>query len=65
MHAGAQVFVDGIPVELIHRLCKTVKGELWRVKLLFVDPETDDIFIRIDSRVTPLWSPPEALQQAA
>ena len=63
LEVGRQLFHNGVPVQLLYRICRDHWYETWRVRPLFVEaPDRDERFSRSDrlsflhSMRAPCWS---------
>lgn len=52
LRPGMQIFHHGVPMELLYRKDKLGDMEIWRVKLLFVEPKEIDEFFEEDSLIS-------------
>lgn len=49
LEMGSQLFHNGVPVQLLYRVCRDRWQETWRVRPLFVEaPDRDERFYRSD-----------------
>ena len=47
---GNQLFHNGVPVQLLYRVAHSRRGEIWRIRPLFIEaPDREDRFTPSDS----------------
>ena len=50
LEIGNQVFHNGVPLELLYRVCRRSRHETWRVRPLFVEgPDRNELFHASDT----------------
>ena len=54
LHSGAQVMHHGRAIELLYRHGRVGTTEIWKCKLLFVEPREVLVHIGFGDRVTPI-----------
>lgn len=58
LRVGMKIFHNGTPLELLYRKDHYQNMEIWRVKLLFVEPEEKDELFEPNDRVSFLHTTP-------
>ena len=56
IRAGMHIFHNGTPMELLYRKDHYHGMEIWRIKLLFVEPKEKDELFEPDDRISFLHS---------
>lgn len=56
LRIGMQIFHTGVPMELLYRKDHYQGMEIWRIKLLFVEPKEKDELFEPNDRISFLHS---------